>query len=115
MSNTVPISHGNSFEQSEQIPKQNGLKSAKLIITKWPPKCKIDHNSLNFETRNSIFCMVVYIDPLLITHFERKWPQKRGAFECQLLVKKYKKIQKGKNNKNDVFPFLHLQYTKSTW
>ena len=64
--------------------------------TKWLPKCKIDHNSLNFETRNSIFCMVVHINPLLITHFKKKWPQKRGVFEGQLLVKNTKRSKKVK-------------------
>ena len=32
--------------------------------TRWPPKLKIDHNSLNFQTRNHRIFMKVYIDLL---------------------------------------------------
>ena len=30
--------------------------------TKWPPKHKIDHNSVNFQANSSRLCMAVYKD-----------------------------------------------------
>ena len=40
--------------------------------TKWPPNDKTDHNSLNFQSRSSRFCMVVHID-LLHTELQKAW------------------------------------------
>ena len=43
--------------------------------TRWPPKHKIDHNSVNFQARSSRFCMVVYID-LPQKNSKPRWPPK---------------------------------------
>ena len=51
--------------------------------TKWLPKHKIDHNSVNFQARSSRFCMVVHNVPLQIFidkkqngHQKTKWSPK---------------------------------------
>ena len=43
---------------------------------KWLPKCKVDHNSLNFQARSSRLCLVVYIELPHKKQNKTSWPQK---------------------------------------
>jgi len=64
--------HGTSYGEFKQITKNGRQKKKWLPKTKWPPNQKTDHNSLNFKARSSLFCMVVHIYLLQITHFGKQ-------------------------------------------
>ena len=58
---------------AKKIKNKDGLQE-----TKWPLKHKIYHNSVNFQVRSSIFCMVVYID-LPQKKSKPRWRPKKWA------------------------------------
>jgi hypothetical protein len=63
------------------------IKQDGRLKTKWPPKHKIDHNSVNFQARSSKFCMVVYINiPQKIFKTKMAAKKQNGRQNTKLII-----------------------------